>query len=231
MKLINSIDLNGGLSGTERNEVGQGLAREGQQRGTQNAPSNTDTISNAMRYGQAGYARQQTAKSNLSDALSKASAFLPSAKSGVDVFQTATGRSSMPNPGNGLFTGVQSPNSNNQFGLAGGVLGNLNQSQMNNNTIESQKKDWIDKFVQITQGIGNLGSVAGGIAGCWIAREIYGESNHKWKQFRKWLYNKAPMSFFKFYMKHGPLIAETIRPFPLIKKMIKLWMDSKITNY
>lgn len=163
--LINSIDLTGGLSPTERDEITKGLARQNFQSGTFGAPSQSQTVGNAMQYGQAGYQRQQQAKSNLSDAISKASAFLPASKSGVDVFQVATGRSSMPNPGNGLFPGINQSNNGGNFGLAGSILGGLNQDTMNNNNIQAQKKDWIDKFVQITQGISNIGNSVGGIAG------------------------------------------------------------------
>lgn len=159
--LLKSIDLSGKLSGSEQNEISQSLARQGVQRGTQNAPSVSDTVSNAMQFGKAGFARKQTAISNLSDAISKASAFLPSAKSGVDVFQVATGRSSMPNPGNSLFPGISSPSNNNAFGLAGSLLGTTNAQITNQQTIDSQKKDWLDKFNQITSGVGNLVGAAG----------------------------------------------------------------------
>lgn len=234
-KLFSSIDLSGGLSGTERNEVGQGLAREGAQRGTGFAPSNTETVSNAMRYGQAGYNRQQQAKSNLSDAISKASAFLPTAKSGVDVFQVATGRPSQPNPGASLVPSATTTGNSSNFGLAGNLLGGMNNATMNNANIEANQKDWLDKFTQLTGGIsniassvGSLGSVAG--AACWIAREVYGIDNPKWVQFREWLFTKAPKWFLKFYIMNGRFIAETIKPFPAIKFLIRKWMDSKINN-
>lgn len=159
--LLKSIDLSGKLSGSENNEIEQSLARQGVQRGTQNAPSASDTVANAMTFGKAGYARKQQATSNLSDAISKASAFLPSAKSGVDVFQVATGRSSMPNPGNSLFPGISSPSNNNAFGLAGSLLGTTNSQINNQMQINSQKKDWLDQFNQLSSGIGNLVGAAG----------------------------------------------------------------------
>ena len=85
--LLGSINLNGGLSDTERNEIAQGLSREGYARGTANAPSASETVANAMQYGQAGYQRRTQQQSLLGSAISTASSFLPSSKSGVDVFK------------------------------------------------------------------------------------------------------------------------------------------------
>lgn len=232
-KLINSIDLSGGLSSTERDEIGKGLARSNQQAGTQFAPSQTNTVSNAMRYGQAGYNRQQQAKSNLSDAISKASAFLPTAKSGVDVFQVATGRPSQPNPGASLVPSATTSGNSNNFGLAGNLLGGMTNTDINNSNIQANQKDWLDKFTQLTGGIsniassvGSLGSVAG--AACWIAREIYGVENPKWLLFRSWLLTKASKAFKTWYIANGERIASEIKSLPEVKQSIQRWMDSKI---
>lgn len=164
-RLISSIDLSGGLNPTERDEISKGLARQNFQSGTLGAPNQSQMVGNAMQYGQAGFQRSQAAKSNLSDAISKAAAFLPASKSGVDVFQVATGRSSQANQGNGLFPGINSSNNSSNFGLAGNILGGLNQDTMSNNNINAQKKDWIDKFVQISQGISNIGSTVSKVGG------------------------------------------------------------------
>src|ERR1051326_3492575 len=157
--LLNSIDLSGKLSTTENNQIAQGLARQNVQSGTLNAPSASNAVSNAMQYGQAGYARKQQAISNLSDALSKASAFLPASKSGVDVFQVATGRPSQANPGAAQFTGVNTATSTGQqggFGLAGSTLGNMTQSYIAQMQMNAQKKDWLDQFNQFASGLGSL---------------------------------------------------------------------------
>jgi hypothetical protein len=234
--LLNSIDLSGALSPGERNEIAQGLARQNISRGTQNAPSATDTIANAMQYGQAGFARQQAAKSNLSQAISNASAFLPAAKSGVDVFQVATGRPSQANPGGALFPGVNTNtqgNANASFGLAGNILSGFNASDINQANINANKKDWLDQFNQFTSGLGNLTSAAGGAAGiiCYVAREVFGNHSIKWKLFRRWLLEKSPIWFFKLYAKFGPQIATYIHTKPLIKSIIRKWMLQRILCY
>lgn len=171
--LLNSIDLSGKLSGSEQDEIEKSLARQGIQRGTQNAPSATDTVANAMTFGQAGYQRKQQAISNLSDAISKASAFLPSSRSGIDAFQVATGRSSQANPGqsnlgNNLFPGINNASNQNAFGLAGNLLGGTNSQLMNQAQITSQQKDWLDQFSQLSSGISSLVGSAGKVAGGFL---------------------------------------------------------------
>lgn len=228
--LMNSIDLSGKLSDSERNEIAQGNARESVARGTLNAPSNTDTVANAMTYGQAGYGRQQQARSNLSSAIQQSSAFLPASKSGVDAFQVATGKSSMPNPGAGYFPGVNSSNTNNQYGLAGNLLSGMNNVDVTGMNIAANKKDWMDQFSQMASGIGSImGATKGlGLLGCWVAREIYGEENPKWIMFRHWLFVYAPKWFKQLYLENGARFAKFISNKPILKNIIKRWMDSKI---
>jgi hypothetical protein len=76
------------------------------------------------------------------------------------------------------------------------------------------------------QGLGALG--AAGIAKCWVAREIYGENNPKWMLFREWLNNHAPKWFDSLYIKHGEKFAVWIANKPLLKSVIRKWMDSRI---
>lgn len=163
--LLNSIDLSGNLSDAERSEIDKGLARQNIQSGTAFSPSQTNTVANAMTYGQQAFQRKQTAQDSLSKAIAASSAFLPAAKSGVDVFQVATGRSSQPNSGNSLFGGVRETGNNASASMGSQLLGGMNQLQLNTDTIESQKKDWLDQMNQITSSIGNIVGAAKGAAG------------------------------------------------------------------
>jgi hypothetical protein len=63
---------------------------------------------------------------------------------------------------------------------------------------------------------------------CWVAREVYGEDNPKWLQFREWMLTKASDNLRNFYTEYGEKIAESIRNKPKIKSIIRKWMDSKI---
>ena len=161
--LLNSVDLSGTLSTTERDEISKGLARTNLQRGTLNSPSPINTISDAMQYGNAGYTRKLQQQSVLSDAIAKAANFLPAAKSGIDVFQVATGKSSMPNQGNSLFTGITNNDNKNNFGLASNILGwgqAYDTTKMNN---EANEKDGFDRFYQLSSIIKNATDSAGTI--------------------------------------------------------------------
>ena len=82
--------------------------------------------------------------------------------------------------------------------------------------------------------LGAGGSILGGMASggtgffCWIAREVYGESNPKWKQFRHWMLNKSPDWFREWYLANGESVAEHIKDKPELKAQIKIFMDSKL---
>lgn len=84
----------------------------------------------------------------------------------------------------------------------------------------SQTRDMIGTAI-------GLGAAA---AFCWVAREVYGKENPKWKQFRAWMFAMAPNWFFRLYLKYGERFALFIKNKPLIKNAIKKWMDSKINQ-
>jgi hypothetical protein len=216
--LFNDIDLGSGLSDVERREIEQGLAQEGSRRGTASAPSNLDTVSNAMQYGEAGFKRKQVNRSALSTAIANASAALPTFRSGVDVFQVATGKSSSPNTGNAQFTGVNNTNNaaNQALGLASGMGNAMTQTQLSQMNIDANKKDWADYLNQVTSSIGDIAGVAGGIA-CWIARRVYGEDNPKWVEFRYWMIFDAPKHFRDWYIANGERISKLITDVQAIK--------------
>lgn len=86
---------------------------------------------------------------------------------------------------------------------------------------------------------GSLGGSAigaGGMIGaaallCWVAREVYGNNNPEWMIFREWMVEEAPSWLLQIYIKYGEKIAKFIRNKPVLKRLIKLWMDSKIKGY
>ena len=63
---------------------------------------------------------------------------------------------------------------------------------------------------------------------CWVAREVYGEDNPKWLQFRAWVTSGAPAWFRKSYDKYGERFAQFISNKPRTKELIRRWMDTKI---
>jgi hypothetical protein len=80
----------------------------------------------------------------------------------------------------------------------------------------------------LSAGASVLGKVVPGGIFCWVAREVYGEDNPKWLQFREWMLTKASDNLRNFYTEYGERIAESIRNKPKIKSIIRKWMDSKI---
>jgi len=76
--------------------------------------------------------------------------------------------------------------------------------------------------------VGGLFQGVGSAIGCWVAREVFGEDNPKWLYFRAWLYTKAPKWFLKLYLKHGEQFAAFIKNKPMLKSVIRMWMNGRI---
>lgn len=72
-----------------------------------------------------------------------------------------------------------------------------------------------------------MGSLAMGAAMlCWVAREIYGEDNPKWVQFRTKFLNEAPDELVANYIRHGEELAEVVKVNPELRAEIKADMDA-----
>jgi len=79
--------------------------------------------------------------------------------------------------------------------------------------------------------MGAVGGIAQGLgtyAACWVAREVYGIENPKWLEFREWMLNDAPSWFRNLYIKYGERFAKFISNKPLVKSIIRKWMNTKI---
>jgi hypothetical protein len=71
-------------------------------------------------------------------------------------------------------------------------------------------------------------SLAGKFLGCWVAREVYGEDNPKWRIFREWLTFCAPKWFYNLYVKHGERFAAWLKGKHVLKGIIRHWMDGRV---
>ena len=151
----------------------------------------------------------------------------------ADALMAITGRSSGASVGTG-----QNLYGNGQLGLsaqpslynyAQGAQWDLDQSAMlnnfNMNNYASNQAKQAGMFGAIA---GTAGTVSSAIIACWVAREVYGESNPQWLQFREYLFSGAPSWFRKLYLNFGERFAEFISNKPRLKSVIKKWMDSKI---
>jgi len=149
-----------GLTGGEREEVTRSLARDSAGRGTLTTPSNTKTVANAMTYGGA-------ARDRLASAISQANNSLPNFRSGVDVFQVATGRPSAANSGDQKFMGTQTNLGESATASVNGLMGQISDTQRNSMNINANRRNVAD---MINQGVSAVGQVA---SCCFIFMEAY----------------------------------------------------------
>lgn len=224
-----TANLGSGLSATERDEVGRGLALDNSRRGTANAPSQLQTVQNAMSFGAAGTARENDRQNQLSKAIAASTAFLPAAKSGVDVFQVATGKPSYASQDNRFNTNTATDSNVNANSLLNTSSSMWNTNTNNNARMDlqnDQQNDWGNRLGQISSAAGSFGK----LLMCWVAREVYGAENPRWQAFRKWVIFQSPDWFFNWYMMNGEAFAAYIKDKPLLKRIIRWWMDSKINK-
>jgi len=62
---------------------------------------------------------------------------------------------------------------------------------------------------------------------CWVAREVYGEDDPRWLEFRDWVVGHSPDWFFNAYDKYGARVAKIVKKVPILKSIIKPFMDAK----
>ena len=128
-------------------------------------------------------------------------------------------------------------NSGNQNNLLNGLLGY--GSDLNNTNFNAQSAAGISEANNNAALYGSLIGAVGQVGGaylanrnpggaCWVAREVFGEENPKWLQFRHWLFTRAPAWFKNLYLKHGERFAAWLKNKPLLKSAIRRWMESRI---
>lgn len=131
----------------------------------------------------------------------------------------------------GAVQGAGQYNPGNVFNPESAYAGNLYAA--------NQAYDW--QYKQATPStlgtIGAISDMAGSFLGsvgkgfmCWVAREVYGEGDPRWLEFRKWLHFQAPFWFFRLYQDHGQRFALWVADKPRLKRVIRWWMDSRIRS-
>jgi len=78
--------------------------------------------------------------------------------------------------------------------------------------------------------IGAAGSIGAALisTGCHVAQEVYGTETNDWIKFRHWMYHDSPKWFKKLYMTYSLPASKFISDKPLIKRMIKYFMDKQV---
>jgi hypothetical protein len=130
-----------------------------------------------------------------------------------------------------------------QQGLAAGIMQNMGGQVFDPNAginLALQQNANLGNYQAATYGAqaaaqgaraAGVYNAIGSAIGCWVAREVYGETNPRWMMFREWLVMKSPSWFKKLYFKHGEGFAAWLKNKPRIKNLIRKWMDSRINNY
>lgn len=89
-----------------------------------------------------------------------------------------------------------------------------------------QQQGGLDKAGQLMNIIGT-----GMTLFCWVAREVYGEQNFKWRMFRHYMFFDAPRWLHNLYAKYGERFALFIANKPRIKSALRYFMDKAIRKY
>ena len=83
--------------------------------------------------------------------------------------------------------------------------------------------------------VGQMGGAGiGAAAMCWVAREIYGETDARWLRFRRWVCLASPGWFYRLYRDHGQQFAGWLRRGGWLQRrlrpIIRRWMDGRIRS-
>jgi len=78
--------------------------------------------------------------------------------------------------------------------------------------------------------MGGGGMGGGGMAMCWVAREVYGPTNPRWLLFRAWLLSDAPQWLVDLYAARGEAFATWIHDKPALKAGLRLLMDRAVAT-
>ena len=76
--------------------------------------------------------------------------------------------------------------------------------------------------------IGAAAKIGAALIACHTAQEVYGTKTNDWIKFRWWMYHQSPKWFKKSYMKYSRPFSKFIQNKPILKKVIKIFMDRQI---
>jgi hypothetical protein len=119
------------------------------------------------------------------------------------------------------------------YGAAIGTAGDVASTIYNANVAKQISNNNNNAAIKAgeTAGLGNvLGGITGGLGKiffCAVAREVYGESDPAWMEFRTWLLTMGSYRRVSRYAQNGERIAAWISTRPAWKARLRVWMDSK----
>ena len=112
------------------------------------------------------------------------------------------------------------------------ALGKENGYEFTQEELESGWKELQESDEGLTEF--EMDVVSGGLreecCSCWVAREVYGETNPQWLLFRRWLLGDSPSWFRNLYISRGESFANWLSKNAWLKPMIRRWMDGRIRS-
>lgn len=206
------------LSPTEVAQTERALGRS-----AWNVGSPTQTWVNASAFGDQAKAR----RAEFNNLINLKAAALPATRTGINPAGVTSNRTTMPNFGLQNFTGITAPGAASAQQLGQGMLGNIFGTDANRQKVYTAFMEGKGIGQGTASAIGTAAMVAG--AFCWVAREVYGEDNPKWKVFRKWIMFEAPAWLKDLYITAGPSFAAFIKTKPTLKSIVRKLMDLVVT--
>lgn len=141
--LLSSINLNNPNPEAERL-----VNQENIRSGTLNTPSTTNTVSNAISFGNEAQKRRDA----LTTALNAATNFLAPSQGQFNPVVTALNRPST-NAGANQFAGVQNPTLGSSANIGSNFLGNISSLKGQENQINANRRDALDRVTQVMGSI------------------------------------------------------------------------------
>ena len=126
------------MSGGEEEAINRYLNRQNFGRGTLNVPSMSQVVQNAQTFGNAS-------RDRLGQAIQMATSAMPQFRSGVDVFQQATGKPSFANTGEQRFMGARQEAGQQSTGFANNFMGQIGENQRTAMNINANRRDTFDR--------------------------------------------------------------------------------------
>ena len=218
------LDSGGELTGIQRRNYQQNVRGAQAARGMGMGPSDALYEAAELQLGQER--RQQQSRADAMKALTMQQALMG------DPFMQILGKPSGTSPMMAAQTAAAGG------GMSPGQLFNPEsqyaQSLYNNNamgTLQARMATSANRMGLIGAGIGAVGDMASaGITRCWVAREVFGESNPKWMAFYVWKEEVGPRWFKAIYNRYGEWFAKLIRNRPTVKNIIRNWMETRLNR-
>jgi hypothetical protein len=65
---------------------------------------------------------------------------------------------------------------------------------------------------------------------CWVAREVYGATNPRWLDVRRWMLEEAPEWLRNGYALHGQAVAKWLHDRPVAKSCVHAAMELAVSR-